>query len=162
MYMDVSTVRNRLFTGFKPKEQDIATPYLGDLDGELKLVGLSGQQRIDLEEQATEPDGKVSFKKFTALCLAACLRLRSTGESIFTPIDTLGPSGNGDGLAAEMDNQVYISLSKQVAQFVGGQGGAQATKNDSEQTSDALPASSLPQDSVEPSASSSTELIAQS
>lgn len=158
--MDVSAVRNRLFTGFKPKEQNIATPYLGDLDGELKLVGLSGQQRIDLEEQATGPDGKMSFMKFTALCIAACLRLRSTGEPVFTPIDVLGPSGNGDGLASEMDNQVYIQLTKQVAQFIGG--GVQEAKNDSEQTSAALPASSSQPALEEPSANSSTELIAQS
>jgi len=167
--MDIQAIRERMITGFKPATKNIDTPYLGDLDGQLMLQGLTGKQRIDLEEQASEDvigkDGNVTSKtntqKFAALAIAACLRERSTGKAIFSTIDTLGPSGNGDGLSNEMDSDVYIRLVKQVGDFIGKRS-SDETKNGSEPTGDGSPASSSPQDLAEPLANSSTESTPQS
>lgn len=167
--MDLATVRNRMFTGFKPKEQDIETPYLDDLNGELKLVGLTGKERIALEEQAstktTDEDGnavsEVIRHKFFALALAHCLRLRSTGEAVFTAADVLGESGNGDGLANEMDSDPYMQLVKQVSQFVGKRS-SKETKNDSKPTGDGSDTTSSPPASDEPLTNSSEASTQQS
>lgn len=167
--MDVQAIRERMFTGFKPKTQDFATPYLEGLDGELMLQGLSGKQRIALEEQASEEtidqEGKATSKvnpqKFIALIITACLRSRATGEPIFSAVDTLGVSGNGDGLSAEMESGPYLQLMKDVSRFVGIRS-AEETKNASEPTGDGSATTSSPQDSEGPLTNSSPESTQQS
>lgn len=150
-----------MLTGFKPKEQNIETPYLGELDGELKLVGLSGKQRLDLEDQASVND-TLNVQKFLALCIASCLCERSTGKPIFSTVDVLGPSGNGDGLANELDSDVYLKLIKQISTFVGKNKTAEEKKATSEQTSGGSDTSPLPQDSEGQSGNSSTPSTVQS
>jgi hypothetical protein len=167
--MDVQAIRERLLTGFKPKEQDISTPYLEELDGELKLVGLTGKQRIALEEQATTQiinrDGTTTNKfnpqKFTALAAAQCLRLRSTGEKIFNPADVLGESGDGDGALFEIADNVIRPLFSEIANFIGSRTAAE-TKNASEPTSDGSDTTSSLQGSGAPLTNSLEASTAQS
>lgn len=167
--MDVQSIRDRLLTGFKPKEQDIATPYLEELDGELKLVGLTGKQRIALEEQATaqivNKDGTTANKfnpqKFTALAAAECLRLRSTGEKILHPADVLGESGNGDGVLFDLADSAIRPLLTDIANFVGNKPVAE-TKAELKKTDNGSDSSSLPPALVEPLTNSSEELTVQS
>lgn len=167
--MDVQAVRDRLLTGFKPKEKDIATPYLEELDGELKLVGLSGKQRIALEEQATteviDAEGKVSGKfnpqKFIALATVECLRLRATNEKILSPADVLGESGNGDGALLESDDQVIRPLFSAISEFIGNKA-AKEIKEELKKTNDGSNGSSSRPASVEQLENSLTPLTVQS
>ena len=167
--MDVQAVRDRLLTGFKPKEKDISTPYLEDLDGELKLVGLSGKQRIALEEQASseiiDREGNVtstfSAQKFIALAAAECLRLRSTGEKILSPADVLGESGNGDGALFEAGDQAIRPLLSEIAAFIGNKS-LKENKETLKKTSDDSNGSSSLHDSAEPLENSLIPLTVQS
>src|SRR5579864_5194659 len=112
--MDRNQIRQAMLTGFKPKERDLPTPYLvlpdgTSLDGELKLVGMTGREAIDLVEKCTEHtqtvarDGtvtdssKVNGRKLTALRIAACLRVRETGENIYDLVDVVGEENDGKG-----------------------------------------------------------------
>jgi hypothetical protein len=163
--MDRNAARELLLTGFKPKEKlDFATPYLGALDGELKLVGLSGKARLALEEQCIEQqigkDGKatnkVNARKFMGLCIATCVRMRETGEPLLELADVLGEQGDGGGELLSIDSEPYLALLKDVAEFIGYRAPADA-KNASEPTGDGSDTSSSPPASAEPLTSSSPE-----
>lgn len=163
--MDRITARELLLTGFKPKEKDIDTPYLGELDGQLKLVGLSGKQSIALEQQATDQKidkegnaiDEFNAQKFTVLAICACLRLRDTGEAVLNKADVLGERNDGNGEFLEMDSEPFKELAKAVMTFLGRRK-AKEIKNGSEPTGDGSATSSSPPDSAEPSKSSSPEL----
>lgn len=159
--MDRNAIRERLLTGFKPKEKNIDTPYLGDLDGQLKLVGLTGKQSLDLDEQATDQTfdaqgnaiNKVNPRKLAALAIAACLRMRSTGEAVLSRVDVLGEKGDGNGALLEMDNEVFKPLIGEIMVFLGRKPTEDTKKNLPTTNSDSS-TSSLPPDSDEPSMNS--------
>lgn len=162
--MDRNYARNLLLTGFKPREQDIDTPYLGELDGHLKLVGLTGKQSIDLENQATEQTidkegnatNRVNWQKFAVLAIQACLRMRDTGETLLNKADVLGEHNDGDGEFLAIDDGALTPLMREVMAFLGKRP-AKEKKANSAQTPDGSNSSSSQPDSAEPSASSSME-----
>jgi hypothetical protein len=168
LFMDRNTARNMLLTQFKPKEKNIDTPYLGELDGQLMLIGLTGKQRIDLEEQATDQvigrDGiatnKLNRQKFIALAMCACLRLRSTGEPVLNLADVLGENSDGNGELLSMDGDVFMKLSREVASFIGNRSQAEIKKS-SEPSLNGSDTSLSPLASDEPSMNSSEELTQQ-
>jgi hypothetical protein len=164
--MDRNAIRERLLTGFKPKEKDLDTPYLEGLEKEFKLVGVTGKESLDMTEQATDQiiakDGTVSSKvngrKLASLRVAACLRVRSTGEPVYSPVDVLGENGDGNGALLELDDAIFQQLISDIYAFIGKKD-AKEVKADLKKTESGSDSSSLPPASDEPLMNSSEASI---
>lgn len=167
--MDHNALRERLLsTDFKPKEKDIDTPYLPGLEKEFKLVGITGKQNLDFEEQATEQvigkdgtiTGKVNGRKIVGLIVQYCLRSRETGEPVYTLVDVLGKDGDGNGELLDLDSEVFKPLVQEISTFVGRRPAAEI-KSELKKTSANSETIPLPLDSPEPEPNSSQEPITQ-
>lgn len=145
-----------MLTGFKPKEKDLATPYLEELDGLLKLVGVTGKEALDMVEQSTDQiinrdgttTGKINGRKLAALRIAACLRVRATGEPVYDKVDVVGENGDGNGALLEMDDSIFQQLANDVYAFMGKKPPSEIKKT-SELTSNDSSTSLLQPDSEE-------------
>ncbi len=106
---------------FRPKEQDLDTPYLGDFDGKLKLRGISGKEGLAIR-QACIVNGAVDDGKLAGKMIVKCLYLRTidgkTGEPLSdgnTPL--LDPTDDMEVLG--FDQSVINQLGMDVLSFVG-------------------------------------------
>ncbi len=151
--MNRAQLREQFLTNveFRPKEQDLDAPYLGDFDGKLKLRGVSGKEALAIR-QACLVNGIIDDGKLTGKMIVKCLYLRTvdgkTGEPLSdgnTPL--LDPTDDMEVLG--FDQSVINQLGMDVLSFVGMGKNAreQASKNLEEARNGNSP-SSLQQDSV--------------
>ncbi len=140
--MNRAALREQFLTNpqFRPKEQDLDTPYLDGFDGKLKLRGISGKEALEIN-QACTINGILDDGKLTARLIVKCLYLRTadgkTGEPLSngnTPL--LDPTDDMEVLG--FDNAVLTQLGMDVLTFVGmgKTAKANASKNSEEARSD--------------------------
>jgi hypothetical protein len=115
--MDKQMLRNAFLTQFKPKTEDIATPYLvlpdgTSLDGELRLVGMTGAEGLWLNKACTV-NGVLDEVKFTGALIVKCLRMRDEAS---TPVLEVT---DGQNLLAELDLDIVNKLGEQIQRFLG-------------------------------------------
>lgn len=150
--MDRNQVRDLLLSGFKPKQLDLPTPYLvtadgTSLDGEIRLVGISGKEGIELRRLATvqtiDAQGNVTSAvddvKLTGLTLVKCLYHRGSGEPLLDQLIPMqGPqAGNAADLQAVLgiEQDVFNKLVNDLNTFLGfGASAVADAKNDSAPT----------------------------
>jgi|SRR5579859_932668 len=131
--MDKAEIRQHLLTGFKPKQEDISTPYLVtkdgvNLDGQFRLVGLTGEEGIRLQNACTI-NGVLDNVRFSGMLITRCLRLRDEGSTpVFEPTD-------GQNLQAEFDLDIMNKLGEQIQQFLGLNANAVADAKKNSETS---------------------------
>jgi hypothetical protein len=115
--LDRSVIHESLLTGFKPKKEDVATPYLvaadgTSLDGEIRFVGMTGKEAVTLRKSCTV-GGVLDEAKFTGKLIVQCLRMR---DDVSTPIlDAV----DGENLLDEMDTGVVDKLGTDLQAFLG-------------------------------------------
>jgi hypothetical protein len=133
--LDRAALREQFLSNpqFRPKEQDLDTPYLDGFDGKLKLRGISGKEAIAIR-QACTINGVLNDAMLTGKMMVKCLYLRAvdgkTGEPLSdgnTPL--LEPTDNMEIL--EFDESIVNQLGMDVLNFVrmGPKGQEEAEKN---------------------------------
>jgi hypothetical protein len=171
--MKSSDIRNLLLSDdFKPKEQDLPTPYLVaksgvSLDGEIKLVGLSGKESVEIREKAkvqvgVDKDGNPIMDqdsaKLAGLAIIACLYSREDNQPIFDQtMPMLGDPADLAGILG-VDEGPWNLLGVDVLTFAGfSKKAADTAKNASSPTLNTSSSGISPTDSVgsDPSVSSS-------
>lgn len=115
--LDRSVLQEALFTGFKPKSEDVATPYLVtdegvSLDGQIRFVGMTGKAAGQLRKSCMV-GGVLDETKFTGRMIVACLRMRDAQS---TPIFD---ATQGENLLDEMDTGIVDQLGVQLTAFLG-------------------------------------------
>lgn len=115
--LDRSVIQEALLTGFKPKSEDVATPYLVtsegvNLDGHIRFVGMTGRAAGQLRKSCTV-GGVLDETKFTGKMIVACLRMRDAQS---TPIFD---ATQGENLLDEMDTGIVDQLGVALTAFLG-------------------------------------------
>jgi hypothetical protein len=134
---------------FKPKEQDLPTPYLVtksgvSLDGQFKLVGIDGKQSVDIREKSNvqvgvDADGKPIMERDSArlagLAIIACLYGREDDQPIFDQaMPMIGDPADLAGILG-IDEEPWNQLGIDVLAFGGfSKKAAEQAKNDSSPT----------------------------
>src|SRR5438105_15597344 len=149
LLMDSQTLRDKLQTGFVPKvEDDFKTPYLvtndgESLDGQFKLVGMSGADSIELRHKATvtsiDATGNITSTiddgKLASLAIIKCLYGREDNQPIFNQVmPQIGDPADLAGILG-MDQKAFNLLGIDVLNFLGMRKDADTqAKNDSKAT----------------------------
>lgn len=126
MTFDRSAYRDKFLGGFKPKEQDISTPYLllpdgTNFDGKLKVRGISGKESLEIRRSCTI-NGALDNNKLIGKLAVKCLYLRAvdglTNEQISDGNTTfLEPTDENEFL--DLDFEPFNELGKQVLMATG-------------------------------------------
>ncbi len=138
---------------FRPKEQDLDTPYLDGFNGKLKLRGVSGKEALAIR-QACLMNGVIDDGKLTGKMIVKCLYLRTTDGKTGEPLSDgntplLDPTDDMEVLG--FDQSVINQLGMDVLSFVGmGVSSAGEASKNLEEARNGNSPSSLPRDSVEP------------
>ena len=118
---------------FKPKEQDLPTPYLVtksgvSLDGQFKMVGIDGKQSVEIREKSNvqvgvDAEGKPIMERDSArlagLAIIACLYGREDNQPVFDQaMPMIGDPADLAGILG-IDEEPWNQLGIDVLRFAG-------------------------------------------